>query len=376
MSIFVRLMDRPQRLPPPAGIPIELWQLGMALGAIFVVTTINILGTTWAGKVQVVGTVIKVGALAVLIAMPIVLRRVDFSLLTPMWPAEFNLQFAQGILTAMVGILWAYDGWINITPLAEEVSDPGRNLPRALIGGMAILIAIYLSMTLAYHVVLPIHEIGSLVDQPAAKAVAADYCRTLVGSWGVQAISVVVMISTFISLNGNALTGPRSYFAMARDGIFPAKIAEIHPRFQTPANAILLQSGWAVVLTILGTALIVLPEVRTSGLPEILQKPAARVFSQLHKTPLYDLLYTYVIFGATLFYMLAIGAVFILRAKMPDLPRPYLTWGYPWTPLIYLAASLLLLGNMLYESPVESVGGLILILAGLPAYALLNRKPH
>ncbi len=360
-----------QIVKPPLGVSLELWQLGMAVLAIFAVTTINILGTTWAGKVQVVGTGIKVGALLVLIALPIGLNRVDTRLLTPMWPTEFGLDFARGILAAMVGILWAYDGWINVTPLAEEIRDPGRNVPRALIGGMVILITLYLTMTFAYHVVLPLDEIRSLVGQPAAKAVAADYCRTLLGPWGVIAISSVVMISTFISLNGNALTGPRSYFAMARDGVFPAKIAEIHPRFRTPANAILLQSGWAVVLTVLGTMLIVLPEISpTSGVPG----PIRKILVQLHREPLYDLLYTYVIFGATLFYMLAIGSVFVLRVTKPDLNRPYLTWGYPWTPLIYIIASFLLLGNTLYEKPVESAGGLALIALGVPVYLIFQRS--
>ena len=207
------------------------------------------------------------------------------------------------------------------------------------------------------------------------KAVAAVYCKSLLGGYGVFAISMLVMCSTFISLNGNALTGPRAYFAMARDGLLPSTFCRVHHRFQTPANAVLSQGLWASMLTILGTALIVLPppEVGPAG---SFMAPILAAWTKLNHTPLYDLLYTYVIFGANLFYLLAIASVFVLRVKQPDLPRPYRTWGYPWTPLLYVVAALLLLGNMLRDeqSRVQAVAGLGLILLGIPAWAILKRK--
>ena len=223
---------------------------------------------------------------------------------------------------------------------------------------MAVLIAVYLGMTLAYHYVLPMTEIASASREAGQveKAAAAVYCKHLLGQPGVVAISILVMCSTFISLNGNALTGPRAYFAMARDGLFPGALCRVHPRFQTPANAILSQGIWAILLTIAGTFLIVVPPP-ASGAGAA--GPIVAAWKKLNETPLYDLLYTYVIFGANLFYMLAIASVFVLRVRRPDLPRPYRTLGYPLTPLLYVAGALILLGNMLadHTSRVQSLVG-------------------
>ena len=217
-----------------------------------VVTVVNVLGTRRGGTLQVVGTVLKVGGIAVLIALPFVLGGGSVANLSPFWPESQGARsIFTGMMAAMVSVLWAYDGWTNVTPLAEEIRDPGRNIPRALISGMAVLIAVYLAMTLAYHYVLPMSEIASASREAEhfEKAVAAVYCDHLLGRPGVVAISLLVMCSTFISLNGNALTGPRAYFAMARDGLFPTGLCRVHPTFQTPANAILAQGIWAILLT-------------------------------------------------------------------------------------------------------------------------------
>ena len=221
--------------------------------------------------------------------------------------------------------------------------NPGATFRGRLIWGMAVLIALYLGTTLAYHYVLPMDEIAACQQQQArtfGHAVAALYCDAS-GRPGVVGVSFLVMCSTFISLNGNALTGPRAYFAMARDGLFPAGLCRIHPRFQTPANAVLSQGIWAIILTVAGTFLIVVPPDVAPGLPTLI----VAAWKKLNETPLYDLLYSYVIFGANLFYMLAISSVFVLRIRQPDLPRPYRTWGYPLTPLLYVAASLLASGK-------------------------------
>ena len=360
---------------PPAMIPGRVWQAGAAVLAIAVVTTVNVLGTRRGGALQVVGTILKVGGVAILMALPFVLGAGTVANFQPVWPTVVGGSIFTGIMTAMVGVLWAYDGWTNVTPLAEEIRDPGRNIPRALILGMAVLIAVYLGMTLAYHYVLPLDEVKSASREAAhfEKAVAAVYCEHLLGWRGVVAISLLVMCSTFISLNGNALTGPRAYFAMARDGLFPSALCRVHPRFQTPANAVLSQGIWAILLTVAGTFLIMVPPSSTG---EALPSWLLAAWAALHKTPLYDLLYSYVIFGATAFYMLAIASVFVLRVRQPDLPRPYRTLGYPLTPLLYVAAALLLLGNMLVdtETRVPSLGGLGIILLGVPAYWFFRRS--
>ena len=296
--------------------------------------------------------------------------------LSPFWPTStHSSSLFAGVMAAMVGVLWAYDGWSNVTPLAEEIRDPGRNIPFALLGGMVVLIAAYLGMTLAYHYVLPMDQVKNASGEAAhfEQAVAALYCDRLLGWWGVLGISLLVMCSTFIALNGNALAGPRAYFAMARDGLFPAALCRVHPRFETPANAILSQGIWASLLIVSGTFLIMVPP---TGREQALPGWVAAAWRKLNEKPLYDLLYTYVIFGAHIFYMLAIASVFVLRVRRPDLPRPYRTLGYPVTPLLFVAAELLLLGNMLYdtESRVPSLVGLGIVVAGVPAFAFFRRS--
>jgi basic amino acid/polyamine antiporter, APA family len=365
-----------QLAPAPAAIGGELWQAGAAVAAIGVVTAVNVLGTRFGGALQVLGTALKLGGLALLFALPLVLGGGSISNLTPVWPsagAGGSSLFA-GMMTAMVGVLWAYDGWTNVTPVAEEIRDPGRNVPRALLWGTAVIISVYVGMTLAYHYVMPMTEVAAGSRSDVTSAVAAQYCKQLVGRPGVVAISMLVMCSTFISLNGNALSGPRAYFAMARDGLFPGALCRIHPRFQTPANAVLAQGIWAIILTVVGTALVVVPPPAAgTSLPG----PLVVAWAQLNKTPLYDILFTYVIFGANLFYMLAISSVFVLRVRRPELPRPYRTIGYPITPLLYVAGVLILLGSMLadYQSRVQALAGLGIIALGVPAFWVFRRRP-
>ncbi len=201
-----------QLAPAPEAIGGELWQAGAAVLAIAVVTAVNVLGTRLGGALQVLGTALKLGGLALLFALPLVLGGGSLSNLTPVWPSVSGSSIFTGMMTAMVGVLWAYDGWTNVTPVAEEIRDPGRNVPRALLWGMAVLIGVYVGMTLAYHYVLPMTDIAAGSRSDVTSAVAAQYCKQLVGRPGVVAISVLVMCSTFISLNGNALTGPRSVF--------------------------------------------------------------------------------------------------------------------------------------------------------------------
>ena len=364
-----------QVVPPPGALNGIVWQAAVAIAAIAVVAMINILGTRNGGGLQVVGTALKVGGLLAIIALPFAVGGGDVANLAPIWPEGLGGSVFTGFMAAIVGVLWAYDGWMNVTPLAEEIREPERNIPRAMILGMSTLVAIYLATTLAYHYVLSIPEVASANQASGGieKAVAAVYCGKLVGHYGVVAISMLVMCSTFISLNGNALSGPRAYFAMARDGLLPEWFCRVHPRHQTPASAILAQAVWSIGLTILGAALILVPPPGPeSGIPGFMTSAWAAAY----KTPLYDILFTYVIFGATVFYLLTVSSVFVLRAKRPDLPRPYRTWGYPFTPLLFVGASLLLLGDMLRneQSRMQALVGGGLILLGLPAYYLLRGR--
>ena len=356
-------------VPSPAGIPTLAWQTGAAVLATISLAVVNVIGTRVGGGVQVVGTVLKVSALSSMIVLPFVMGAINPALLTPVWPSQPAWSLFGGIMAAMVSVLWAYDGWVNAAALAEEIQDPGRNIPRALIGGTLVLIVLYLGMTLIYHMVLPLGEISSASSEKGSpRIVAADFFEHLLGKVGLSVIGLVVMASTLISLNGNALSGPRAYFAMARDGLFPAGLCRIHPRFQTPANAIIAQAVWSVILMVVGATLL-LVDPPTTGWPE----PILRAWNKLHATPLYDVMFTYVIFGGTVFYTLAIASVFVLRVRRPEMPRPYRTWGYPFTPIAYTAASCLLLASMLQGSPTESIAGLAIIAAGLPGYWIFNR---
>jgi APA family basic amino acid/polyamine antiporter len=361
-----------QLFPAPSWLGPELWKMSAAVMAIAVVAAINVLGTKFGSSVQVVGTALKVGALGSMIALPFVLGRASSTNFAPVMPKAFDGSMFRGIMIAMVAVLWAYDGWVNSTELAEEVRDPGRNMPRALIMGALLLIVIYVTMSFCYHLVLPIEEVeAASTEKGSGTVVAAEYCRALLGPRGVTAIALVVMCSTFISLNGNALSGPRAYFAMARDGLFPQSLCTIHPRYQTPANAVLAQSVWGIVLSVAATVMILAPPPPEGS---TLPAPLLGAWKTLNKTPLYDVLYEYVIFGGTLFYTMGAASVFVLRRSRPDWPRPYRTWGYPITPLLYIAAAFLLMGHMLIEAPVGSLSGLALIVLGLPVYLVFVRK--
>lgn len=370
-AAFAIYASQPQLFPTPKNLDPRVWRMFLAVLAMAAVAVINVIGTHASGSVQVVGTILKLGALGAMFVLPFVMGKAHLSNLSPMWPRADGKLFS-GFMVAIVAVLWAYDGWVNAASMAEEVHDPGKNIPRALMLGMAILIVVYLGMTLVYHLVLPMEAIQQGTrDKGSGKEVAAMFCKSLLGNSGALAIALVVVCSTLISLNGNALSGPRAYFAMARDGLFPASLCKVHSRFRTPANAIIAQAVWSIALTVAATAFLVIEPPSEARLPKFLHD----AWVTFHEKPIYDVLYTYVIFGGTVFYTLAIASVFVLRWKRPDLPRPYRTWGYPVTPLLYVLASLLLIQAMLANDRVESIAGLGIIAAGLPAYLLCSGRP-
>ena len=235
---------------------------------------------------------------------------------------------------ALVSVLWAYDGWGDLSFVGGEVRDPERNLPRALVIGTAAVIAIYLLANAAYLYLIPLPE---MARSPLVAAVAA---QLLVGRLGVGIIAVLVMLSTFSTLLGSMLTSPRIFFAMADDGLFFKSVARVHPRFHTPSVSILLTGA-------LGVAFVL-----------------AQTFEELADQ------FVVAIFP---FYALAAAAVFVLRRRRPDAPRAVRVLGYPLVPLLFVAASLLILGNALREHPGATGLAFLLILAGIPAYHLWRR---
>jgi APA family basic amino acid/polyamine antiporter len=341
---------------------------GIAVAVISLLVLINLVGARWGGHVQNITTYIKAGTLVALAILPFAVGHAEFSTLTTTAPIKGDFgSLWVGIGAAMGAVFWAYDGWGNIGPVAEEVKDPGRNMPIALIGGMFILIALYVSTTIAYQLVLPMGELQEIGGNGRKDFVAQVFCQRLLGDWGGTIAIAAVLCSTFGALNSNVLTGPRVIFAMARDGLFLSPMRRVHPVWRTPINAILGEMAWACVLVLFG-------DVLASGLGRFLERIAFGHYQfDPNKSP-FDVLTDYVIFGSYIFYTLAVAAVLVLRAKQPNLPRPYRTWGYPWVPILFVASSVWFLISMFRADQVESIAGLVFIGLGAIAYQFRPRK--
>jgi APA family basic amino acid/polyamine antiporter len=317
------------------------WQFGLtqvvAIAAILIFAIVNCLTVVVGGRVQTALTVLKVGGIGVVVfGIAAFSSSGDWAHLAP--PADARESGAAAFGLAMLAALWAYDGWNNMPMAAGEVKDPGRNVPRALIGGMAAVMAIYCAANLAYFYALPWADVltSNSTAHRDALPVATRAAQTAFGESGGKLMSIAFVLSALGALNGSTLTGARVPFAMARDGLFAARAGVLHPRTRVPAAAVLMQAGWACVLAASGT---------------------------------YDQLTDYVVFASWIFYGLVTSAVFVLRFRAPDLPRPYRTLGYPVVPLIFVAVAVWLVINTLINRPVESGVGLVLIALGLPVYA-------
>jgi APA family basic amino acid/polyamine antiporter len=243
-----------------------------------------------------------------------------------------------GFAAAMIGALWAYDGWNNITFLAGEVKNPGRNLPLALIGGGFVVMALYLFVNVSYFHVLTPTEIASV---PASSSVAAEVVRRLLGAVAVTLMAAAMMTSSFGALHASILATARIPYALAKDGLIVKSLARVSPRTHVPIRALVVQCFWACVVALSGE---------------------------------YDTLTDYAIFALTLFYALVAGSIFIYRRREPDTERPYRTWGYPVVPILFLVVSVGLIIQTVINTPRQSAIGLFLILLGVPVYWLLDRR--
>jgi APA family basic amino acid/polyamine antiporter len=298
----------------------------VAVVSIASLASINYVGVRSGNRVNVVLTVAKIAGLA---ALPILaLIAADVS---PAWtPVAANVPrplAAFGI--AMIAVLWANDAWYCVTWIAGEMRDPQRDLPRALIIGIALLTAIYLAVNVAYLYALPIADLQGVtrVGEHAASALA--------GINGARFVALTVVISTFGCNNAAILAGARLLFAMARDGVFLPFAARVHPRYRTPHVAIVALASWASLLALSGS---------------------------------YQQLFTYVMFASSLLHMIGAFGVFRLRRLRPDVPRPYRVWGYPIVPVVFIVASGAFVLNTLAEFPRESLAGLVFLALGLPVY--------
>ena len=261
-----------------------------------------------------------------------------------------GLALAMLLGRAMVGPLFAQSAWNNVTFTAGEVRDPGRNLPRALLAGCALVVGLYLLANLAYVVTLPLSGIQSAPQNRVATAAM----QAVFGPVGTVLMASAIVISTFGCNNGLILAGARVSYAMARDGLFFRRIGTLNSR-NVPATALAATGIWSAALTLFRTAT---PDPRTGAVTY------GNVYTQLLE---------YIVSADLVFYALMVGAVLVLRRKMPDAPRPYRTAGYPLVPVVYLTLAALLVVDLAYLTPSTSGAGYVLVLSGVPVYLLWRR---
>jgi APA family basic amino acid/polyamine antiporter len=323
------------------------WQFGMqqvvAIALVLLFSSVNCVSVAFGARVQSVLTAAKVLGLAVIVVGVFFLSpEATWSNLSSA-PDTAQWSGLQAFGAAMLAALWAYNGWYTLPMAAGEVDNPGHNIPRALIGGVLVVILIYCVTNLAYFYALPVEEVGTSFSTAYRDAppVATRATETFLGAAGAKFITVVFIISAVGALNGTILAAARVPFAMACDGLFFSRAGALSRQTKVPVWAICLQAAWASVLALSGT---------------------------------FDQLTDLAIFAVWIFVGMTIGAVFILRRKMPDAPRPYRTLGYPVVPLLSMLVAAWLVLNTLQTNPVESAAGLGLIALGLPLYFYFKRK--
>jgi APA family basic amino acid/polyamine antiporter len=304
---------------------------------IAIVTIVNVRGVRQSADVQNWTTAIKGGAILLMSIIFLVLGD-GFTKITPehLWSPRSGLSIFSAFGIAMISVLWAYEGWQFVTFNAAEVVEPQRNFPRAFLVGLMALIGLYLFANIGYLAALRPEQAA------ATDTIAATSFQAVIGPAAAKLISLAILVSMFSAANTIFLTTPRVFYAMAADGLFFQKLASVHPRFRTPAFAVIALSIWSVILSATGT------------------------FQQL---------LTYVIFTSWIFYSLAAACVFIYRKRHPHASLPYHTPGYPWTVALFVLSGAALVLNAVIADTRNSIIGLLIVLTGVPAYFVWrNRK--
>ena len=306
-----------------------------ALSLILILSIINYLGIVFGKWVQNIFTVLKIGSILLFALAGLFIstgNHIDMSLN----PTDMKIgSILTGMGIALVAVNWTVGGWEYITFAAGEIKNPKKNLPMALIIGTIVILVLYFLVNIAYLKVLPM---DSLMGEIKVGEMTA---RSLYGPGIGGVFALIIIVSMFGALNGNILVGSRVYYAMAKDNLFFSKAAEVHPKFHTPGNAIIIQSFWAAVLTLTGT---------------------------------FEELITLVVFVNFMLWIASASTVFVLRKKQPDLERPYKVWGYPYVPAFFIIFSSAIMVNTFFESPEQSLMGLGLTLLGIPAYLYWKKK--
>ncbi len=307
----------------------------VAVAMIAVVTAVNIWGTRKSADLQNWTTLVKVLGILAMSVVLLALGRGYAGTAAAFWPSRATGSLLSGFGMAMIAVLWAYEGWQFPTYSAGEALNPQRNFPLAFLAGTLVLIGIYLLANVAY--------LAAIGPEAAARSntIAASSIAALLNPNSAKLVVLLILVSVFSAANSTQLTAPRVFFAMASDGLFFRRLAEVHPKFGTPAIAVAAGGIWSALLALTGT------------------------FQQL---------FTYVIFAAWIFYALAAASIFVFRRRVPDSARPYRVPGYPWTPLVFILAAAALVTNTLFAQPLESAAGLGIVLMGLPAYFFWRAK--
>ena len=302
---------------------------GIAVGTIVLLTIINIIDVKSGARFQNLFTLSKLGAIFGIILLGLVMEGGTNQNLSPIFSDKPFIGLIGPLGLAMVSVLWTFDGWIFITYVAGEVKNPGRNIPLSLIFCMLIVVSVYLLLNYVLLFIL------GFTGMNGSELVVSDAASVFLGNKGAAVVTLIILISLIGANNGFVLSSARINYAMARDKLFFNQAAQIHSRFKSPANALIIQCVWACILTFTGT------------------------FNQL---------ITYIIFASWIFYGMSAGAVIILRKKKPDMDRPYKTPAYPWIPIIFIFFAIFLTINTIMEAPRDATIGAGIILAGLPLY--------
>ncbi len=305
------------------------WAQPLAVAALVVMTFVNYLGVRLGGQVQVALTFLKIAAVVAIIVVGFLKAHGGAANFHPLWPSSFGWSGFTGFFAALAAALWAYDGWEDLNLVGSEVQRPERNIPRALVGGVAFVAVIFMLFSAVCFYALPFAAVAT------SQHVASDVFASFAGHRAALWITLAMVISALGTLNSSTLSGARVDYAMARDGIFFRFAAAIHPKFRTPGNALIFQCCLASVMALSGT------------------------FEDL--TSLF-------VFATWIFYGLAVVAMMRMRTTEPNLPRPYRTWGYPIVPGIFVAGAIALTITLWYARPIRSTIGFALILAGLIFY--------
>jgi APA family basic amino acid/polyamine antiporter len=299
-----------------------------AIAVVLLLSGLHCLGVRQGTMTQNVLTILKIGALLGIIVFGVLFGTGDTAHFTPL----FDRQRAGGFsvfAAAFIPVIFAYSGWNAITYIAGEVKEPEKNLPRALLFGVLIVTGLYLAVNAVYIYAVPVTEMkGALrVSEVATTALFGHQTS----AW----ITAMITVSILGALNVVTMIGPRIYYAMARDGVLFRGLSAVHPRFETPARAIVLQAVWSCLLILTNT---------------------------------WGTLFTYVSVMITLFSAFTVGAVIVLRYKRPELPRPYKLWGYPLVPLFFVLINLWIVWGSVTEKPFESLVGVFIVATGIPIY--------